>query len=148
MDFTLTETQKEYQEKARRLAVERLAPKYQEREKCGSVEKDLQIEMGKLGLIAPEIPVDLGGRGLDCVTAGIVVEEIARGDFNVSYVQIVGSLVGQILSGYARPEVTAEWVRRSAAARRSWASVCRSLKRAPTRGCRVCRLVTKGTATS
>lgn len=110
MDFTLTETQKEYQEKARHLAVERLAPKYQEREKRGSVEKDLQIEMGKLGLIAPEIPEDLGGCGLDCVTAGIVVEEIARGDFNVSYVQIVGSLVGQILSGYARPEVTAEWV--------------------------------------
>ena len=110
MDFTLTETQKKYQEKARHLAVERLAPKYQEREKRGSVEKDLQIEMGKLGLIAPEIPEDLGGCGLDCVTAGIVVEEIARGDFNVSYVQIVGSLVGQILSGYARPEVTAEWV--------------------------------------
>ncbi len=110
MDFSLTETQKEYQEKARRLAIERLAPQYQEREKRGFLEKDLRIEMGKLGLIAPEIPKELGGRGLDRVTDGIIVEELARGDFNASYIQVVGSLVGQILSGYARPEVAAEWV--------------------------------------
>ena len=110
MDFTLTETQKDYQEKARRLAVERLAPEYQEREKRRYVEKELRREMGELGLIAPEIPEDLGGRGLDRLTDGIIAEEIARGDFNVAYVQIVGSLVGQILSGHARPEVAAEWV--------------------------------------
>jgi cyclohexanecarboxyl-CoA dehydrogenase len=110
LDFTLTETQKEYQEKARRLAVERLAPEYQEREKRRYVEKELRREMGKLGLIAPEISEDLGGRGLDRLTDGIIAEEIARGDFNVAYVQIVGSLVGQILSGFARPEVAAEWV--------------------------------------
>lgn len=110
MDFTLTETQKDYQEKARRLAVERLAPEYQEREKRRYVEKELRREMGELGLIAPEISEDLGGRGLDRLTDGIIAEEIARGDFNVAYVQIVGSLVGQILSGFARPEVAAEWV--------------------------------------
>lgn len=110
MDFTLTETQKEYQEKARRLAVERLAPDYQEREKRRNVEKELRLEMGRQGLIAPEIPEDLGGRGLDRLTDGIIAEEIARGDFNVAYVQIVGSLVGQILSGFASPEVASEWV--------------------------------------
>jgi cyclohexanecarboxyl-CoA dehydrogenase len=110
LDFTLTETQKGYQEKARRLAVERLAPEYQEREKRRYVEKELRREMGELGLIAPEISEDLGGRGLDRLTDGIIAEEIARGDFNVAYVQIVGSLVGQILSGFARPEVAAEWV--------------------------------------
>ncbi len=149
MDFTLTETQKEYQEKARRLAVECLAPKYQEREKRGSVEKDLQIEMGKLGLIAPEIPEDLGGRGLDCVTTGIVVEEIARGDFNVSYVQIVGSLVGQILSGYARPEVTAEWVPKICSGEEIVGiGLSEPQASLQTRHSRVCRLVTKGTATS
>jgi cyclohexanecarboxyl-CoA dehydrogenase len=102
LDFTLTDTQKEYQEKARRLAVERLAPEYQEREKRRYVEKELRREMGALGLIAPEISEDLGGRGLDRLTDGIIAEEIARGDFNVAYVQIVGSLVGQILSGYAQ----------------------------------------------
>ncbi|MEW6636285.1 MAG: acyl-CoA dehydrogenase family protein [Actinomycetota bacterium] len=110
MDFALTETQRASKEKARRLAVERLAPEYQAREKRGFIEKELRLEMGRQGLIAPEIPEDLGGRGLDRLTDGIIAEEIARGDFNVAYVQIVGSLVGQILSGYARPEVAAEWV--------------------------------------
>lgn len=110
MDFTLTKTQSEYQEEARRVAVELIAPGYQEREKRGIVEKELRLEMGRLGLIAPEISEDLGGRGLDRLTDGIIVEEISRGDHNVAYVQVVGSLVGQILSGYASPEVAEEWV--------------------------------------
>lgn len=110
MDFALTETQREYQEKARRVAVELIAPGYREREKRGFIEKELRLEMGRQGLIAPEIPEDLGGRGLDRLTDGIVAEEISRGDHNVAYVQIVGSLVGQILSGYASPEVAKEWV--------------------------------------
>ena len=78
MDFTHTETQKEYQEKARRLAVERLAPKYQEREKRGFVEKDLQIEMGKLGLIALEIPEDLGA-ALGWVALGVAKRVVDQG---------------------------------------------------------------------
>ena len=44
------------------------------------------------------------------MTAGVITEEIARGDFNVAYLQVVGSLVGQILAGNARPEVAEEWV--------------------------------------
>ncbi len=110
MDFTLTKTQKEYQQRARLLATERLAPEYQEREKRGFVEEELRRQMGEAGLIAPEISEDLGGRGMDRLTSGLIAEEIARGDFSVSYIQIVGSLVGQILSGHARAEVAAEWV--------------------------------------
>jgi cyclohexanecarboxyl-CoA dehydrogenase len=110
MDFEPSATQTRYRESARAFAEERLAPHYREREQRGSVERDVRVEMGKLGLIAPELPEVLGGRGLDRVTSGIIAEEIARGDFSVSYVQIVGSLVGQILAGNATAEVAAEWV--------------------------------------
>jgi cyclohexanecarboxyl-CoA dehydrogenase len=31
---------------------------------------------------------------LDRLTSGIIIEEIARGDFNIAYIQVAGSLVG------------------------------------------------------
>jgi cyclohexanecarboxyl-CoA dehydrogenase len=112
MDFGLTEEQQEYRARARALATEHLLPGYREREKAGRIEPALRKEIGAAGLIAPEIPVELGGRGLDRLTSGLVAEEIGRGDINVAYLQVVGSLVGQILAGNAVPEVARAWVPR------------------------------------
>jgi cyclohexanecarboxyl-CoA dehydrogenase len=110
MDFDLSDEQKDYRDRARAIATKRLLPEYQARERAGRIEAALRRELGGQGLIAPEIPVELGGRGLDRLTSGLVTEEIGRGDINVAYLQVVGSLVGQILAGSARPEVAAEWV--------------------------------------
>jgi cyclohexanecarboxyl-CoA dehydrogenase len=112
MDFDLSDEQRDYRDRARAIATKQLLPEYQARERAGRIEPGLRRELGAAGLIAPEIAVELGGRGLDRVTAGIVAEEIGRGDINVAYLQVVGSLVGQILAGNARPEVSADWVPR------------------------------------
>jgi cyclohexanecarboxyl-CoA dehydrogenase len=112
MDFALSDEQQEYQARARALATEQLLPGYRARERAGRIEPELRKEIGAAGLIAPELPVGLGGRGLDRLTAGLVTEEIGRGDINVAYLQVVGSLVGQILAGNAVPEVAREWVPR------------------------------------
>lgn len=111
MDFALTAQQLEYQAEAKNYA-DKIAAGYQQREKDGYVPAELRREMGGLGLIAPELPVELGGRGLDRLTSGLILEQIARGDFNVSYVQVVGSLVGQILAQNAQPAVARHWVPR------------------------------------
>ena len=110
MHFELTDTQREYRDCAREIARRQLAPGYQARARAGRIDPHLRREIGRLGLIGPELPTQLDGRGLDRVTAGVVTEEIARGDINVAYLQVVGSLVGQILAGNARPEVASEWV--------------------------------------
>jgi cyclohexanecarboxyl-CoA dehydrogenase len=110
MDFALSDEQREYRDRARAFGGERLLPGYQARERAGRIEPELRRELGAAGLIAPEIPVELGGRGLDRLTSGLVTEEIGRGDINVAYLQVVGSLVGQILAGNAVPEVAGEWV--------------------------------------
>jgi cyclohexanecarboxyl-CoA dehydrogenase len=109
MDFALTPTQVEYRDRAR-AAAEKLAPDYQARERAGRIDPELRREIGAAGLIAPEIPVDLGGRGTDRLTSGLIAEEIARGDINVAYLQVVGSLVGQIIAANAAPQVAAHWV--------------------------------------
>jgi cyclohexanecarboxyl-CoA dehydrogenase len=110
--FELSNVQREYRDRARDFAQERLLPGYQERERAGRIEPELRQEVGGLGLIAPEIPVELGGRGLTRLASGLITEEIGRGDINVAYLQVVGSLVGQILAGNAQPEVAKAWVPR------------------------------------
>jgi cyclohexanecarboxyl-CoA dehydrogenase len=110
MDFAFSDEQQEYRDRAREVATKRLLPEYQARERAGRIDPELRRELGSQGLIAPEIPVEYGGRGLDRVTSGVVTEEIGRGDINVAYLQVVGSLVGQILAGNAVPEVAQQWV--------------------------------------
>ena len=110
MDVTLTEDQLGLRDEARTFAAEHLAPHYREREQRGAVEPRTRQEMGERGYIAPELPAEFGGRGLERVTSGILTEEIAGGDFSVAYLQVVGSLVGQILVSSAAPKVAARWV--------------------------------------
>ena len=111
MDFTFTQAQVEYRDRAHAAAA-KLAPDYQARERAGRIEPELRRELGAAGLIAPELPVELGGRGADRVTAGLITEEIGRGDVNVAYLQVVGSLVGQIIAANGAPEVARHWVPR------------------------------------
>ena len=110
MDFSLTDDQKALVESASRFARERLAPDYRAREKAERIEREIAIEMGEMGLLGPELPESFGGLGVDCVTSGLLLEQIAYGDFNVSYVNLLTSLCGQIVANYARPDIAKEWL--------------------------------------
>lgn len=112
MDFALTQDQQAILDALRRFGRERLAPRYQAREREGRIEDGLLCELGGLGYIAPELPAEFGGLGLDAVTAGLIVEETAYHDFNVSYAQLLGSLNGSILVSHAAPALAREIVPR------------------------------------
>ncbi|WP_102158807.1 acyl-CoA dehydrogenase family protein [Zhihengliuella halotolerans] len=111
MDFAPTPAQQRFVESARAIA-EQIAPDYAARERAGRIEPALMAEIGSRGLIAPELPAELGGRGESHLTSGLITEEIARGDFNVAYLQIIGSLVGHIIAHNAHDDVAARWVPR------------------------------------
>lgn len=110
--MVLTDDQKALQESARRFARERLLPDYQKREKVGVMDRELIGEMGRLGLLGVDLPEVLGGLGTDAVTAGLIAEELAYGDFNVSAVPVGISLNAAILARHASPALTQEWVPR------------------------------------
>lgn len=107
-----TAEQRAFQETARRFAREQLAPQYQAREADGHVDRKLVRQMGDLGLIGVDLPEEYGGLGQPSLTAGLIIEAIAYGDFNVAYVQLLGSLQGQILARHAAPELAHEWISR------------------------------------
>lgn len=106
--FSLTDDQLAFRETAARFAAEVLAPTYKAREKAATVPIELRRQMGEIGLIGVEFPESCGGLGVDHVTAGVVLEAIAEGDFNVGYVQLLSSLCGAILSRHAAPEIAAD----------------------------------------
>ena len=97
---------------ARRFAREQLKPGYQKRESEPGIDRALFREMGALGLLGVDLPEGYGGMGLSGVTAGIIIEEIAYGDFNVSYAQLLCSLMGAIIHRNARPSLAREWIPR------------------------------------
>ncbi len=97
---------------ARRFAREKLRPDYQKRESQPGLDRSLFKEMGSLGLIGVDLPEEYGGLAASGVTAGLITEEIAYGDFNVSYLQLLGSLMGAIMHRYARPELARSWISR------------------------------------
>jgi cyclohexanecarboxyl-CoA dehydrogenase len=108
MEFAFTEEQDAIRDTARRFATERLAPDFQQRELDRKIGREVIAEMAELGLIGVDLPEDYGGLGLDCVTSGVIIEEIAAADLCVSYIQLIGSLNGRLLSDHATPEVAAK----------------------------------------
>ncbi|HJV07019.1 MAG TPA: cyclohexanecarboxyl-CoA dehydrogenase [Chromobacteriaceae bacterium] len=110
MDFSLSHEQQALVDSAARFAKTRLAPFYRAREKAERVEREIVQEMGALGFLGLELPEEHGGLGLDCVTSGLLLEQIAYGDFNVSYVNLLTSLCGQIVATHARSDAAQSWL--------------------------------------
>jgi cyclohexanecarboxyl-CoA dehydrogenase len=110
--MVLTDDQRALRDTTRRFSRERLLPDYQKREKLGVLDRGLIAEMGRLGLMGIDLPEALGGMGADAVTTGLIVEELAYGDFNISAVPVGTSLNGAILVRHAHPDIVNEWVPR------------------------------------
>jgi cyclohexanecarboxyl-CoA dehydrogenase len=107
-----TEDQEALRNAARRFSRERLLPAYQQRERDGCIEMGLLAEMGQLGMLGVDVPVEYGGMGADSLTTGLIVEELAYGDFNIAAVVLVMSLCGAIIQRNASPELAAHWLAR------------------------------------
>ena len=112
MDFSLTEEQQAMVDAARRFAQQKLKPGYRARETAGRIEREIVQEMGALGFLGAELPQAQGGLGTDCVTSGLLLEEISAGDFNVAYINLLVSLCGQIIAEHASLETAREWLPR------------------------------------
>ena len=84
MDFDLTNEQKSLQKKAREFAQDELLPHCTRWDRQSEFPRDLVRRMGDAGLLGSTVPQEYGGMGTDRVTNGLIVEELARGDSNLS----------------------------------------------------------------
>jgi len=97
-------------DQARRFAAERIAPGFLERDKTRVLDRGIMKELGDMGFIAPELAEIFGGLGLGSLAAGVIHEEIARADLSISYINLLASLNGQILSHHGNPSIVKPWL--------------------------------------
>jgi len=107
MDFALDDDQTAIVETARRFARDVLLPGYLAREAAGEADRALLREMGGLGLIGADLSSEHGGLGTGGLTVGLIVEELARGDYNVANMVLSGSLMGRIVQDFATAPLAA-----------------------------------------
>jgi cyclohexanecarboxyl-CoA dehydrogenase len=112
MDFSLNDEQQALVDAASTFSREALAPRYQARERENKIEPGIIEQMGTMGLLGPELPEAVGGLGSSCLTSGLLLEQVAYGDFNVSYVNLLASLCGQVIHDHAQSDAARAWLPR------------------------------------
>ena len=84
MNFGYTEEQLLIQRSIREFARERLAPNARAWDEAERFPAEIVPDLARLGLMGLTVPADLGGAGLDVLSASLVMEEIAAGDGSIA----------------------------------------------------------------
>jgi cyclohexanecarboxyl-CoA dehydrogenase len=111
LNFSISADQEALVKTARRFGEQHLAPFYKQREVEGAFDRETLRRMGELGLFCVELPERYGGLGLDCVTAGLVLEALCRSDYNIGQLMVTMSLTGAILSRHGQSEIVEPYLK-------------------------------------
>ena len=115
MTVTLSEAHRDVRALAREFAANEIAPRAAEWNAAKHVPVDVIRRMGALGLLAPTIPEQYGGSGLDATSLCLVVEEIARADAGTSVsIAVQSGLVASPLLRAGTEAQKDEWLPRIA----------------------------------
>jgi alkylation response protein AidB-like acyl-CoA dehydrogenase len=116
MDFDLTENQRMMRDMTRDFAAREIAPLAHEMDVDGEMPDDLIAKMRESGFFALSYPEEYGGLGLDTISYGLVVEELARQSAGVCIMVTVHNSVGYYpVAGFASDDVKARFLPRMAA---------------------------------
>ena len=109
MDFTFTEEQEMIKNMVRDFGHKELAPGYAERVKTETVPPELIKKMAVLGLLGLNVPEEYGGEVKDTVTAGIILEELARHADDGAWLAFNGFAMAEFLK-LGKDEIKDEWL--------------------------------------
>jgi cyclohexanecarboxyl-CoA dehydrogenase len=110
MDFSFSEEQSLLRRVIHDFAEKELLPHYRHWDRTGEFPRELWRRMGELGLTGARAPHEYDGGALDAVSTGIAAEEVARGDFNLSYGVLMPALCGEVLTRFGSERVKREWL--------------------------------------
>src|ERR1700755_644711 len=95
MDFQLSDEQRLISETAREFADKGIIPRGKENDRACRFERELASKLGEVGYLGAPVSEEYGGRGLDYIGYGLIVEQVGRGDSSApTVVSRVTSLVG------------------------------------------------------
>lgn len=111
IDFELTDEQRLIRETAREFTDREIIPRARENDRAGRFDTELVQLMAEMGFLGPIVPEEYGGRGLDYLSYGLIVEEIGRGDSSMrTVVSVVTSLVCSSIVKFGSEEQKREWL--------------------------------------
>ena len=111
IDFELTDEQKLIRETARDFSDREIAPRARENDRNEHFDTELVKQMADMGFLGAIVPEQYGGRDVDYLTYGLIVEEIGRNDSAMrTVVSVVTSLVCSSLVRWGSEEQKQQWL--------------------------------------
>ena len=115
LDDQLSEDERMVRDTVRTWVGERFLPVVMEHFEAGTFPMDLVPELAELGVFGPTIPAEYGGAGLNNVAAGLIYQELERGDSGLrSFVSVQGGLVMYPIFAFGSEAQKREWLPRLA----------------------------------
>jgi butyryl-CoA dehydrogenase len=113
MDFNLTDEQKLIAETAREFADREILPRVRENDRAERFDRELARKLGEVGFLGAPVAEAYGGRGLDYLGYGLIVEAIGRADSSArTVVSVVTSLVSHPIEHWGTEEQKQSWLPR------------------------------------
>jgi butyryl-CoA dehydrogenase len=113
MDFNLTDEQKLIAETAREFADREILPRVRENDRAEHFDRELARKLGEVGFLGAPVAEAYGGRALDYLGYGLIVEQIGRADSSArTVVSVVTSLVSNPIEHWGSEEQKQRWLPR------------------------------------
>jgi alkylation response protein AidB-like acyl-CoA dehydrogenase len=109
MNYDLDESQRAFQETARKFAEQELAPKAQEWDQTSFFPKQTFKEAGKLGFMSMYIPEEHHGIGLSRLDSTLIMEELAAGCTSTAAFISIHNMAFNMFARYGHKAVIEQW---------------------------------------
>jgi alkylation response protein AidB-like acyl-CoA dehydrogenase len=113
MDFQLSDEQRLISETAREFADKEIEPRVKENDRAGRFDRELASKLGEVGYLGAPVSEQYGGRGLDYIGYGLIVEQVGRADSSArTVVSVQTSLVAGSIERWGSEEQKQQWLPR------------------------------------
>jgi butyryl-CoA dehydrogenase len=113
MDFNLTDEQKLISETAREFADREILPQVRENDRAERFDRELARKLGEVGFLGAPVDEKYGGRNLDYLGYGLIVEAIGRADSSArTVISVITSLVSNPIEHWGTEEQKQRWLPR------------------------------------
>ncbi|HEY7456271.1 MAG TPA: acyl-CoA dehydrogenase family protein [Solirubrobacterales bacterium] len=113
MDFQLTDEQRLISESAREFADREILPRVRDNDRAGRFDRELASKLGEVGYLGAPVAEEYGGRGLDYIGYGLIVEQVGRADSSArTVVSVQTSLVAGSIEKWGSEEQRRKWLPR------------------------------------
>ncbi len=113
MDFNLSDEQQLIVESAREFADREILPRARENDRAGRFDRELASKLGEVGYLGATVDEEYGGRSLDYLGYGLIVEQIGRADSSArTVISVQTSLVAGSIERWGSEEQKRQWLPR------------------------------------